>query len=518
MSFGGIFMIKQSLMRGTIILGAAGMLCKFLGLFFRWPLQMLIGDEGVGYYQMSFPLYMFFIAAASGIPVAVSKMVSESYATEDYVRVIQILRKSILLMFILGTGFSAILLIFSKPIIHFLRWDNKSYYSLVAIAFAPMFISIMSAFRGFFQGMQNMNYTAVSQVIEQIGRVVIGVGLAYILLPRGIEYSAGGAALGAAAGGLFGGLYLIKKYFDVRKDIHIKHTPDNKDVLSVLLYIAIPVSIGAAVSSIMSLIDSALVPQKLLEAGFTFKQSTILYGQLTGKAFILINIPLTLSAALCASLVPIIAEYHILNRKLELVSKVDLAFKLSTVIALPCMFGLYTLAHPILELIFPGQSSGFNILQYSSISIIFIIIAQTSTAILQGSGYYILPVVNLAIGCFVKIIITLFLVPIPHINIYGAIFGSTIGYAIAAILNIVMLKRKLHISINYFQVLVKPLFASILMIIAVVFIYMNVYNYTMSSRFACFSAILLGMIIYIILLIIFKIFKYSEIKNRIIKK
>ncbi len=96
----------------------------------------------------------------------------------------------------------------------------------------------------------------------------------------------------------------------------------------------------------------------------------------------------------------------------------------------------------------------FNILQYSSISIIFIIIAQTSTAILQGSGYYILPVVNLAIGCFVKIIITLFLVPIPHINIYGAIFGSTIGYAIAAILNIVMLKRKLHISINYFQVLV----------------------------------------------------------------
>ncbi len=215
---------------------------------------------------------------------------------------------------------------------------------------------------------------------------------------------------------------------------------------------------------------------------------------------------------------PIIAEYHILNRKLELVSKVDLAFKLSTVIALPCMFGLYTLAHPILELIFPGQSSGFNILQYSSISIIFIIIAQTSTAILQGSGYYILPVVNLAIGCFVKIIITLFLVPIPHINIYGAIFGSTIGYAIAAILNIVMLKRKLHISINYFQVLVKPLFASILMIIAVVFIYMNVYNYTMSSRFACFSAILLGMIIYIILLIIFKIFKYSEIKNRIIKK
>lgn len=510
-------MIKQSLMKGTLILGMSGMLCKFLGLFFRWPLQMLIGDEGVGYYQMSFPLYMFFIAAASGIPVAVSKMVSESYATKNYIRVIQIFRKALLLMFIMGTGFTALLLIFSKPIISFLKWDNKSYYSLVAIAFAPMFISIMSAFRGFFQGLQNMNYTAISQIIEQIGRVIIGVGLAYILLPRGIEYSAGGAALGAAAGGLFGGIYLIKKYFTVRKEIKVYNPPDNQDILNSLLYIAIPVSIGSAVNSIMSLIDSALVPQKLLQAGFTYTQSTILYGRLTGKAFILTNLPLTLSIALCSSLVPIIAEYHILNRRAELKEKVDLAFRLSIVIALPSMLGLYTLAHPILELLFPGQSQGFDILQYSSISIPFIIIAQTSTAILQGSGYYITPVLNLAVGCALKIVFTLLLVPIPNINIYGAIFGSTIGYGIAAVLNINLLKRKLNIRINYFETLIKPAFASILMIIAVVIIYMNVYNYTMSSRFSCFLSILIGIIIYIILLILFRIFRYSYIKNRFFK-
>lgn len=511
-------MIKQSLMKGTLILGMSGMLCKFLGLFFRWPLQMLIGDEGVGYYQMSFPLYMFFIAAASGIPVAVSKMVSESYATGDYVRVIQIFRKSILLMFILGTGFTALLLIFSKPIISFLKWDSKSYYSLIAIAFAPMFISIMSAFRGFFQGLQNMNYTAISQIIEQIGRVVVGVGLAYLLLPRGIEYSAGGAALGAAAGGLFGGIYLIKKYFDMRQEIHVYNPPDNQDVLTTLLYIAIPVSIGAAVSSIMSLIDSALVPQKLLEAGFTYRQATILYGRLTGKAFILINVPLTLSVALCSSIVPIIAEYHILNRRLELEDKVDLAFKLSTVIALPSMLGLYTLAHPILELIFPGQSQGYDILQYSALSIPFIIIAQTSTAILQGSGYYIMPVLNLAVGCILKIIFTLLLVPIPGINIYGAIFGSTVGYTTAAILNVILLKRKLNIRMNYFQTVIKPAFASILMIIVVVIIYINVYNYTKSSRFSCFFSILIGIIVYIVLLVLFRIFKYGYIKSRFLRK
>lgn len=511
-------MKKQSLIRGTIILGVAGILSKFLGLFFRWPLQMLIGDEGVGYYQMSFPLYMFFIATASGVPVAISKMVSERKAFNDDEGAILVFRKAMLLMVIMGTGFTAILLIFSRPIIEFLKWDSKSYYSLVAIAFAPMFISIMSAFRGFFQGLQNMNYTAISQIIEQIGRVVVGVGLAYLLLPRGIEYSAGGAALGATAGGVFGGAYLISKYIIVRREFRVKKIRDNVNVLSKLLYIAIPVSLGAAVSSIMSLIDSALVPQKLLEAGFTSKEATILYGQLTGKAFILTNVPLTLSSALCSSLVPIIAEAYILNRRFELVNKVDLALKISMIIAIPSCLGLFSLAYPILDLIFPGQSGGFKILQYSALAIPFIMIAQTSTSILQGVGQYIIPVINLGIGCIIKIFITLFMVPISHINIYGAIIGSAAGYIAASALNIAVLKKKLMVNIKLFDIVVKPLFASLLMVIFVVIIYLNVYNYTMSSRIACLIAIFSAVIIYSVLVVVFGIFKYSYIRNRFLKR
>lgn len=511
-------MKKQSLIKGTFILGVAGILSKFLGLFFRWPLQMLIGDEGVGYYQMSFPLYMFFIAAASGVPVAISKMVSERKALNDDEGAILVLRKAMLLMVIMGIGFTAALLIFSRPIIQFLKWDNKSYYSLIAIAFAPIFISVMSAFRGFFQGLQNMNYTAISQVIEQIGRVIVGVGLAYMFLPMGIEYSAGGAALGAAAGGIFGGIYLLVKYIKIRKEFKVKKVRDNVDVLSKLLWIAIPVSLGAAVSSVMSLIDSALVPQKLLEAGFTYKESTILYGQLTGKAFILINVPLTLSAALCASLVPIIAESYILNKRFEVVSKVDLALKTSIIIALPSCLGLYSLAYPILDLIFPGQSDGFRILQYSAISIPFIIIAQTSTSILQGVGLYVWPVINLGVGCILKIVITLFLVPMTHINIYGAVIGSIVGYIAASALNMSLLRRKLKVSINLFEVMLKPLFASLLMVICVIIIYMNVYNYIMSSRIACLLSILIGVIIYSMLVVMFGIFKYSYIKKRFLKR
>ena len=305
-------MKKQSIAKATAVLGIAGVFAKFLGIFFRWPLIMLIGDEGIGYYQMSYPLYMFFIAVASGIPVAVSKMVSERNAVNDKAGAVIVLKKALMLMFIMGGTFTVLIYCFSKQITIALKWDQKSYYSLLAISLAPLFICIVSSFRGFFQGLQNMYPTAVSQVLEQIGRVVVGVGLAYILLPKGIEYSAGGASFGAVIGAMLASIYLLIKYFGIKDTFKTEQKSEETNVFLKLLYIAIPISIGAAVSSVMSLIDSIIVPQKLLLAGFTQKEATMLYGQLTGKAFVLVNVPLTLSIALCASVVPIISEAYIL--------------------------------------------------------------------------------------------------------------------------------------------------------------------------------------------------------------
>ena len=286
-------MKKQSLIRGSIILGVAGILTRFLGLFFRWPLIMLIGDEGIGYYQMSYPLYMFFIAMASGVPVAISKMISEKNATNDIYGSFEVMKESAILMTIIGTGTTLALFFFAKPIVLFLKWDPKAYYSLIGISFAPIVISFVTIFRGFFQGLQNMTPSAISQIIEQIGRVIFGVGLAVFLLPRGIEYSAGGAAFGATAGAVLGGAYLYSNYKRVKKRYAIKKIKSNPEILNTILKIAIPISLGTTVSSIMNLIDSILVPQKLLDAGFTNVQSTVLYAQLTGKASVIVNIPLT---------------------------------------------------------------------------------------------------------------------------------------------------------------------------------------------------------------------------------
>lgn len=511
-------MKKQSLVKGSLILGFAGIFSKFLGLFFRWPLIMLIGDEGVGYYQMTYPLYMFFVAMASGVPIAISKMISENNVNNKFKDNYAVVKEANILMCILGIGTSGILFLFAKPIVNFLGWDSKAYLSLIGISFAPCIISILTVYRGFFQGYQNMTPSALSQILEQAGRVVFGVGLAIILLPYGIEFSAGGAASGAAFGGGIACLFLYKKYKKIKKIEKIEKVKTNPKILSKILKISIPISIGTTVGSIMSLIDSILVPQNLLNAGFTSQQSTILYSQLTGKASVIVNIPLTLSMAICASIIPIIAEVYILNNKKEIQNKINLISKLSAVISIPCLFGLYFLAEPILKLIFPGHFHGAEILKYLSLSIPFITITQTSTSILQGIGRYIIPVINLLIGCIIKIILTTTLVSNININIYGAVIASISAYATVAILNLLAMKLITKVKLNMYNNYMKPAFASSLMMIFVINAYNFFYKSTLSNGVACLLSISIGVIIYFIGIILLKVFTIDEIRDKINKK
>ena len=511
-------MKKHSLIKGTIILGLAGIFARFLGLFFRIPIQALIKDQGMGYYQMSYPLYMFFVAVASGVPIAMSKLIAEMNAKNDQEGARQVLRQTLLFMLLLGTIFTILMLMFARPIIRVLKWDPKSYYAFLAIAIAPIFVSIMCTFRGFFQGFQNVRPTAISQIVEQVGRVVAGVLFAYLLFPKGIEYAAGGAALGTLVGAIMGSVYLVSTYFKVKRELPLRKKTRRKYILGDLGRAALPISLGAAVGTIMSLIDSILVPQQLLKAGFSQTQSTVLYGQLTGKVFTLMNVPLALSVALCASLVPIIAEAFYLGKRRELIKRVDMAVKLSNVISLPSSLGMFFMAYPIMNLIFMKDAAGYQILQYISICIPFVILTQTSTAILQSIGNYMKPVYNLAIGCTVKVVITYVLVSFSFVNIYGAVIGTILGYITSCLLNMHELKKSLNIKFNNVDAFVKPAIAASIMIVAVVFSNAIVYNYTMSSGLACVISILIGIVVYLIFVFFLRIFEYEDIKKKFLSQ
>ena len=508
-------MKKQSLLKGTMILGVATIFARFLGLFFRIPIQQLIGDEGMGYYQMSYPLYMTFVAIASGVPIAMSKLISEFNAKKDVQAVRSVLIQTLKIMIPLGLIASFFMLYFGNHIITTLKWDSNSYNSFMVISLGPIFVCIMCTFKGYFQGLQNMNSTAVSQILEQLGRVVFGVLFAYLLLPNGISYAAAGAAFGTVAGGIIGSIYLLVRYFKVGRGFpKVKGKKDNK-ITAMVLDAALPISVGAAVGTIMSLIDSIIVPQRLLIAGYTTAESATLYGRFTGKAMTIQNVPLALSMALCASLVPIIAEVYALKNRRELERRVNMVFKLSFVIGIPSFLGLFFLARPVMGLVFMGDIEGYEILKLLSITLPLIIITQTTTSILQSCGKYMTPVYYLGIGCIFKVVITYLLVANPEFNIYGAIIGSIVGYTITGVLNIIEVKRLLRIKLSINDIVIKPLIISLIMIIAVVFIYNNVYNYTMSNGISCILSVFVGVIIFGILAIIFKVFTIEDVMGKL---
>ncbi|MHC1685525.1 MAG: oligosaccharide flippase family protein [Clostridiaceae bacterium] len=511
-------MKKQSLLKGTLILGMAGIISKFLGLFFRWPLIMMIGDEGMGYYQMAYPLFLFFIGVASGIPIAVSKLVSERDAVGDSEGAISVLHKALIFMFIIGGGFTAAMLIFARPIASFLKWDPNAYYSLLGISFAPIIIGFVSAFRGYFQGLQNMTPTAISEIVEQIARVIVGVGLAYLLLSRGIQYSAGGAAVGVSAGGIFGLAYLYKKYRKNRRELGIKKVRNSNYIMGKLLQVALPISIGSIITSMLGLLDSALVPQLLLMAGYTQRESTILLGQLSGKASVIVNVPLSLSFALCASIVPIIATAYFTNNRMELERKTQHAISISMSIAIPSMFGIFFMAQPILNLLFPGHAEGYTILKYMAVVIPFMILAQTTTAILQGSGHYFKPVVHIFIACIIKAAITVVLVPIPEINVNGAVTGSIVGYIFASILNTITLIKKLHVKIDFYKSIIKPAYASVAMVTVVVYLHSFLYIKFHKEIIATATSIFAGGMLYLFLIALLGIFDLDVIKEKLFGK
>lgn len=510
-------MKRQSLIKGTMILGAATIFARFLGLFFRIPLQALIGDQGMGYYQMSYPLYMTFVALASGVPIAMSKLIAEFNAKNDVHAVKQILKETLMIMIPIGAVASMIMLFFSKGIITALKWDSKSYYSFMVISIAPIFVCIMCTLRGFFQGMQNMTYTGISQIVEQIGRVVCGVLFAYLLVPKGIEYAAGGAAFGTVVGGMLGSLYLMINYIRVRKEFPKLPRKRGNSMIPLIAQAALPVSIGAAVGTIMSLIDSVVVPQRLLVAGYSAQDSAVLYGQLTGKAVTLQNIPLAVSMALCAALVPIVSEAYATFRTVELKRRVEMVYKLSFVIGIPSFLGLYFLAKPIMALVFMKDVAGFEILKFLSISIPFIIITQTTTSLLQSCGRYMLPVYNLGVGCIVKVILSYVFVAQSNVNIYGAVIGTIFGYITTALLNYIQVSKILKIKFSLLEVLLKPLMASLIMIILVVFSYNNVYNYTMSNGISCLVSIIVGVAVFSVLIIILGVFSMEDIRGKFIR-
>jgi stage V sporulation protein B len=256
-----------------------------------------------------------------------------------------------------------------------------------------------------------------------------------------------------------------------------------------------------------------MVPGLLRSSGLSYQIATKLYGQMTGKAFVLISVPLTLSMALSQSTVPAISDAYAVKDYQKLKRNMKASLKFAVILAFPCCAGLYTLARPILSLVFQGMSEGWELMQILSIGAVFIIIAQICTSILNGIGKTVMPIVVLGIGCIVKIIINITFIPVPGLNIKAAAYATLFSYLIVALLDIVLVVKYTKITLNIIELFIGPAICTIAMVFAVVVIYSNAYNLWYNNTLATLLTIVSGGTVYIIMLMITGTMGYKEIKK-----
>lgn len=467
----------EKFVKGALILSIAALVAKVLSAFFRVPLGNMIGDTGMAYYGYGYPIYTLLTSIAIvGIPSTIAKLVAERRVQGQYQEANNIFKQTMKLMIALGIIVSVLFLVSAPAMISLFKWEAPTIYSLWGLSLSPIFICIMGVYRGYFQGMQNMFPTAISQVVENLGRVVIGLTLAYFFMPD-IGKAAGGASFGAVAGGVCGAAILAMLYMKYRPSIKEEMSTQKKvseelgfkKVAKTVLWIAIPISIGAAVNSFMNFMDSAFVTARLVEYGVNEANATAAFGQLT-KVATFINFPLTFGMALVVGLVPAIAEAIAKKDQEEVQGKIELGSRFALLISLPAAVGLAALANPIMNFIYPGAPDGGNVLAIAALSIPFIMLGQAFTGILQGMGQVWTPVKALLLATVVKGVLNYILVATP-LQVVGAAIASIIGYGVFTLYNYYTIKKYTNFRLNVSLVIIKPIIASAIMGVGAILAY-----------------------------------------------
>ncbi|MCR5482454.1 MAG: polysaccharide biosynthesis protein [Clostridia bacterium] len=489
-------MEKKTFLKGAAILGIAGLLVQIMGAVFRIPLGNIIGDDGMGYYQTAYPIYVFLLVfSTNGAPAAISKMTSERIALGRYSEAYRVFRCSFILMFALGiVAFAAVF--FGAGMIVEAVSNPGAYYAMRAIAPALLIVPLMAVYRGYFQGMQDMGPTAVSQLAEQAVRVAVGLTLSVVLLKNGLEAAAAGATAGTSIGPVVGLIVLFIIYARRKKQLFAQMEEENSragaaentvenaipfekekasDIIKTLAYIGIPITIGVSIMPIMNLADLLFVMRRLRDIGFSEQQANALYGQLTGMALPVVNIPMALALSMALAMVPAIAAAKSTGDNAFLGTNIRLGMRTSMIIGVPCSFGLMSLAEPVMRLLYPLEEesavSSAQCLFIVSAGIIFLCIAQTMAGVLQGVGRPGTAVYGLIAGFAVKCAGNYILTAIPALNINGAAWASVLGFVTIGLFNMIAVKKITGVRYDIKLSVVKPVACGALMYAVVVIVY-----------------------------------------------
>ena len=493
----------SSYLKGATILTAAGFLSRLLGLFFKVPLYRIVGSFGNGIYGNVTNIYnMLLMVSTVGIPVAISKMVSESTAVGDYRGAKDVFRVSTTALLILGAVSSLILGFGAHAIIRLAHWPKESYAAIIAIAPAPFIISVCSAFRGFFQGFQIMTPTAVSQILEQIVRVALGIFLCWYFmhgLRHDVGKSVGGAVFGATAGGIIAALFLVYVFWIFMSTYRKKlrkttrsHPRRWQSILKRLVIIAIPVTLTSVIVSLFATINSFIYVGRLSVAGISAHTATEMFGDFT-NVDTLVNVPLVISSNLAVAMIPAISESFALREKKLMNHKIDLAIRIIILAGLPFCVGMSVLSTAIFRLLFPGSKYGPGMLQVFAYATMFMMLSNTFQSILQSIDRFRVPLVTLSLGIIVFTVTGWITMAIPAINIYGMGIDYMLTFIYLTVANYACVKKFTGVRIHWRQSVMKPIVSAAVMGLATAAVYNGLYPHignVLSMLLAFIAAVL----------------------------
>lgn len=525
--------VKSSFLTQGIVLAAASVLVRIIGLIYRIPLARIIGDDGLGAYSNAFEVYnIALLLSTYSIPTAMSKLISEREGKKEYCNSYHLLQTGLLFSAIVGFFASMLLFVGADFIAKYIyrEADLSTAIPLRVLAPTIFIFSVMGVIRGFFQGKHTVMPTSISQVLEQIVNAVVSVVAAKILIqynsasPQISAYGAAGGTLGTLCGAITAFIFLVAlllMYLPImkkrmRKD-RVGGYEDRALLLKLLVFTMVPIILNQTVYSISSLMDSVLLNQIFSIKGVDEFTRRTLFGRYSTKYRLMTNVPIAIASAIGMAIIPSVVHAHTSKDRELLHSRIAQAVKLNMLIAFPCAAGMAVLANPIMNAIFKDTGEALQMtskmMYIGAVSIVFFAYSTTTNSILQGVSRLRLPVQHGSISLVIYLILDVILLAFTPLGVYALVIGNMIFPLIICVLNWISLRKEL----DYEQEIDKTFFriglCTAFMAVFAYLIFHGVYSIVKSNILGMIVAIPCAAFIYFVLLIFFRAVNEEELND-----
>ncbi len=509
---------KQNFLQGTALLAMATAIVKVIGALYKIPLNAIIGEQGFGYFNTAYEIYnVLLMISTAGLPVAMSRMISQANSLGHYNQVRRIYATARGIFLALGIAGSLLMTVFCRELAQFQNQPD----AWAAIGFlgpCVLLICIMSTYRGFFQGQSNMLPTSISQVLEAVVKLIVGMAAALLLLKttNSIPLAAGGAILGVTVSCLVSAFYLFGWF---RKSYALlpgsQEVPRSfGDTTKGLLIIAVPITIGSAGLQFLTMLETKIYMGQLLAIGNSQDAADTMRG-IYGMTQTIFNMPCSFITPITISIIPAITAQLTLCNDQEAKATEESAVRITGLISMPCAFGLGLLAEPVTALL--GGYTGENLalatrlMTILGFSIAFNAIVLVSTAIMQAHGHAVRPVINMLLGGVLKLAAVFILTGNPHIGIVGTPIGTLLCYAAISVLNLYSMGTLLEHPPAIVKNLIRPFLAALIMGIFVWGGFTGLKALGITSRLIlCALPILIGVVVYVVAAVKLKVVTRSD--------